>query len=64
MAQAGVHAAKAAGFGLSEAARPRAPAIGRLAWGRGSYGSRFHATPQMALCLRDHGLTLPPDLTA
>ncbi len=37
-------------------------AIGRLAWGRGSYGSRFHATPQMALCLRDHGLVLPPDL--
>ncbi len=38
-------------------------AIGRLLWGTGSYGSRFHATPQLALCLRDHGLELP-DLAA
>jgi hypothetical protein len=38
-------------------------AISRLLWGRGSYGSRFHATAQLALCLRDHGLDLP-DLTA
>ncbi len=34
-------------------------AIGRMLWGRGSYGSRFHVTPQLALCLRDHGLELP-----
>lgn len=33
-------------------------AIGRLLWGTGSFGARFHATPQLALCLRDHGLTL------
>jgi hypothetical protein len=34
-------------------------AIGRMLWGTGSHGSRFHATPQLALCLRDHGLELP-----
>ncbi len=34
-------------------------AIGRLLWGTGSYGSRFHALPGLALCLRDHGLVLP-----
>ena len=33
-------------------------AIGRMLWGTGSHGSRFHATPQLALCLRDHGLDL------
>ncbi|MBV0911798.1 hypothetical protein [Anianabacter salinae] len=38
-------------------------AIGRMLWGTGSYGSRFHALPGLALCLRDHGLDLP-DLTA
>ncbi len=38
-------------------------AIARLLWGRGSYGARFHALPQLALCLRDHGLALP-DLAA
>lgn len=37
-------------------------AIGRMLWGTGSYGSRFHALPGLALCLRDHGLVLP-DLT-
>lgn len=37
-------------------------AIGRMLWGTGSYGSRFHALPGLALCLRDHGLDLP-DLT-
>lgn len=37
--------------------------LARLLWGRGSYGARVHCLPQMALCLRDHGLTLP-DLTA
>ena len=49
---------------LRAAASLELSAIGRLVWGRGSYGSRFHATPQMALCLRDHGLhpatTSPP----
>ncbi|WMS44940.1 hypothetical protein RDV64_11360 [Acuticoccus sp. MNP-M23] len=38
-------------------------AIARLLWGAGSYGTRFHALPQLALCLRDHGLELP-DLKA
>jgi len=38
-------------------------AIGRLLWGKGAIGTRFHATPQLALCLRDHGLALP-DLAA
>ncbi|HET9067488.1 MAG TPA: hypothetical protein VFN28_02500, partial [Amaricoccus sp.] len=38
-------------------------AIARLLWGRGSIGARLHALPQLALCLRDHGLELP-DLTA
>ncbi|WP_048649343.1 hypothetical protein [Nitratireductor soli] len=36
-------------------------AIARLLWGRGHYGARFHALPQLALCLRDHGL-VPPTL--
>ena len=34
-------------------------AIARLLWGKGAIGTRFHATPQLALCLRDHGLRLP-----
>jgi hypothetical protein len=34
-------------------------AIGRMLWGTGSFGARFHATPQLALCLRDHGLGMP-----
>ncbi len=38
-------------------------AIARLLWGHGSIGARVHALPQLALCLRDHGLALP-DLTA
>ena len=37
--------------------------VARLLWGRGNYGRRVHALPQLALCLRDHGLELP-DLTA
>lgn len=37
-------------------------AIGRLVWGSGTYGARFHALPQLALCLRDHGLKLPAHL--
>ncbi|MGV8939876.1 MAG: hypothetical protein ACOH2J_22390 [Allorhizobium sp.] len=36
--------------------------IARLVWGSGNYGRRVHALPQMALCLRDHGLQVPADL--
>jgi hypothetical protein len=39
-------------------------AIARLLWGTGFYGARFHALPQMALCIRDHGLTLDHSLAA
>jgi hypothetical protein len=34
-------------------------AIARLLWGRGGFGARFHTLPQLALCLRDHGLEIP-----
>ncbi|MFI5013795.1 MAG: hypothetical protein ACHQAY_15760 [Hyphomicrobiales bacterium] len=37
-------------------------AIARLVWGRGWYGRRMHALPQLALALRDHGLRIPADL--
>lgn len=37
-------------------------AIGRMLWGTGSYGARFHALPGLAICIRDRGLVLP-DLT-
>ncbi|POF27966.1 hypothetical protein [Roseibium marinum] len=37
-------------------------ALCRLVWGKGNYGSRFHALPQLALCLRDHGLKVPEEL--
>jgi hypothetical protein len=36
--------------------------ICRMLWGKGNYGKRFHALPQMALCLRDHGLSVPAGL--
>lgn len=36
--------------------------VARLLWGKGNFGRRVHALPQLALCLRDHGLELP-DLT-
>jgi hypothetical protein len=36
--------------------------ISRMVWGKGNYGMRFHALPQLALCLRDHGLVVPDDL--
>lgn len=36
--------------------------ICRMVWGKGNYGMRFHALPQLALCLRDHGLAVPPKL--
>ncbi|HED1419853.1 TPA: hypothetical protein R4S64_001833 [Kluyvera georgiana] len=37
-------------------------AISRLLWGKGNYGCRFHALPQLALLLRDGLLTLPAEL--
>ncbi|HLP69049.1 MAG TPA: hypothetical protein VK181_16160 [Rhizobium sp.] len=36
--------------------------VARLLWGRGWYGRRVHALPQLAVCLRDHGLVLPEAL--
>ncbi len=36
--------------------------IARLLWGVGNYGKRFHALPQLAVCLRDHGLKIPAEL--
>lgn len=36
--------------------------IARMVWGSGNYGMRFHALPQLALCLRDHGLEIPQAL--
>lgn len=36
--------------------------IARMVWGKGNYGMRFHALPQLALCLRDHGLRVPEAL--
>ncbi len=38
--------------------------ISRMLWGKGNYGMRFHALPQLALCLRDHGLQVPEQLAA
>jgi hypothetical protein len=35
-----------------------------MVWGKGNYGMRFHALPQLALCLRDHGLAVPPELAS
>lgn len=39
-------------------------AVARLLWGKGWYGRRVHALPQLAVCLRDHGLVIPGDLAA
>ena len=36
--------------------------IARMLWGKGFYGMRFHTLPQLALCLRDHGLEVPEAL--
>ncbi|HET9067087.1 MAG TPA: hypothetical protein VFN28_00485 [Amaricoccus sp.] len=47
---------------LRAAASLELSAIARLLWGSGSIGARLHALPQLALCLREHGLALP-DLT-
>jgi len=38
--------------------------ICRMVWGKGNFGMRFHALPQLALCLRDHGLRIPAELAA
>lgn len=38
--------------------------ISRMVWGKGNFGMRFHALPQLALCLRDHGLEIPASLAA
>ncbi|WP_436080326.1 hypothetical protein [Pararhizobium sp. LjRoot235] len=35
--------------------------VARLLWGKGWYGRRVHALPQLAVCLRDHGLDIPGD---
>ena len=47
---------------LRAAASLELSAIARLLWGKGTIGGRVHALPQLAICLRDHGLSLP-DLT-
>ena len=44
---------------LRAALRPELSSIARLLWGRGGFGATFHALPQLALCLRDHGLAVP-----
>ncbi|MFA1625010.1 hypothetical protein ACDY96_20145 [Rhizobium mongolense] len=36
--------------------------VARLLWGKGWYGRRVHALPQLAVFLRDHGLTVPESL--
>lgn len=36
--------------------------LARLLWGRGHYGRRVHALPQVAICVRDHGLKIDPKL--
>jgi hypothetical protein len=33
--------------------------MARLLWGIGSFGAHVNCLPQLALCLRDHGLALP-----
>ena len=36
--------------------------MARMLWGKGNYGMRFHALPQLALCIRDYGLKVPAKL--
>lgn len=36
--------------------------VARLLWSKGWYGRRVHALPQLAVCLRDHGLVVPEAL--
>jgi len=38
--------------------------VARLLWGKGWFGRRVHALPQLAVCLRDHGLEIPAALAA
>ena len=38
--------------------------VARLLWGTGWYGRRVHALPQLAVCLRDHGIVVPEALQA
>ncbi|MGO4843327.1 hypothetical protein AB4144_64740, partial [Rhizobiaceae sp. 2RAB30] len=38
--------------------------VARLLWRRGWYGRRVHALPQLAVCLRDHGLVVPESFAA
>jgi hypothetical protein len=38
-------------------------AIARMLWGKGNYGRRYHCLPQLALCIRDHGLEMPAELS-
>ncbi|MHC1550461.1 hypothetical protein [Phyllobacterium sp. K27] len=38
--------------------------VARLLWAKGWYGRRVHALPQLAVCLRDHGLEIPASLSA
>ena len=38
--------------------------MARMLWAKGNYGMRFHALPQLALCIRDHGLKVPAKLRA
>ena len=37
--------------------------IARLLWGKGWYGGRFHALPQLAILIRDHGFRVPDELS-
>lgn len=38
--------------------------VARLLWGKGWYGRRVHALPQLAVCLRNHDLEIPTALSA
>ena len=38
--------------------------IARMLWGKGNFGCRFHALPQLAICVRDHALEVPDWLAA
>src|SRR5690606_37265820 len=38
--------------------------VARLLFGKGWYGRRVHALPQLAVCLRDHGLDVPASFAA
>ncbi len=37
--------------------------IARLIWGKGWYGGRFHALPQLAVLMRDYGFSIPEELS-